>query len=114
MGAVINNSQFTESQAGDVKAGYITYGGERIAEERRIARNGGTIILDKRYYGYKNYVLGKGMIEDIFKLAKNAFSLKNLHRYTERSVKKIRLFARTSGRDVGFAGLTQRRVTGDC
>ena len=29
------------------------------------------------------------MIEDIFKLAKNAFSLKNLHRYTKRSVKKF-------------------------
>ncbi|OFV65805.1 MAG: hypothetical protein SBU_001214 [Candidatus Syntrophoarchaeum butanivorans] len=28
--------QFTESQAGDIRAGYITYGGERIAEERRI------------------------------------------------------------------------------
>ena len=27
--------------------------------------------------------------EDIFKLAKNAFSLKNLHRYTKRSVKKF-------------------------
>ncbi|MCD6215261.1 MAG: hypothetical protein J7J46_09905 [Candidatus Desulfofervidus sp.] len=29
------------------------------------------------------------MIEDIFKLAKNAFSLNNLHRYTKRSVKKF-------------------------
>ena len=31
----------------------------------------------------------RGMIEDVFKLAKEAFSLKRLHRYTERSVKKI-------------------------
>jgi hypothetical protein len=31
----------------------------------------------------------RGMIEDIFKLAKNAFSLRKLHRYTERSVGKI-------------------------
>jgi len=29
------------------------------------------------------------MIEDIFKLAKNAFPLKNFHRYTKRSVKKF-------------------------
>jgi len=28
-------------------------------------------------------------VKDIFKLAKNAFSLKNLHRYTKRSVKKF-------------------------
>jgi len=28
------------------------------------------------------------MIEDIFKVAKNAFSLRKLHRYTERSVVK--------------------------
>ena len=129
---------------------------EEILEElkrRRIARNGDTIILDKGYYGYRNYVLGisrfkvisvifprknfkmgklmamlsyplsifnrsnperekefyrglvkslkaklenweeykpiRSMIEDIFKLAKSAFSLKNLHRYTERSVKKF-------------------------
>lgn len=129
---------------------------EEILEElkrRRIARNGDTIILDKGYYGYKNYVLGisrfkiiplifskinfkmeklmgmlsyplsifnrsnpekekeffnrlvkslkeklenledyrsiRGMIEDIFKLAKDAFSLKKLHRYTKRSVKKL-------------------------
>ncbi|OFV66445.1 MAG: hypothetical protein SBU_000412 [Candidatus Syntrophoarchaeum butanivorans] len=34
MGAVINNSQFTESQAGDVKAGYITYGGENHRREK--------------------------------------------------------------------------------
>ena len=31
----------------------------------------------------------RGMIEDILKLAKNAFSLNNLHRYTKRSVKKF-------------------------
>jgi len=29
------------------------------------------------------------MIEDIIKLAENAFSLRDLHRYTERSVVKI-------------------------
>lgn len=129
---------------------------EEILEElrkRRIARNGDTIIFDKGYYGYKNYVQGisrfkivpgifprnnfkmeklmgtlsypisifsysdpekekkffnylakslkeilenwkeyrpiRGMIEDVFKLAKDAFSLKKLHRYTERSVKKF-------------------------
>jgi hypothetical protein len=37
------------------------------------------------------------MIEDIFKLAKDAFSLKKLHRYKKRSVKKNRLFACTLG-----------------
>ena len=129
---------------------------EEILEElkrRRIARDGDTIIFDKGYYGYKNYVLGisrfkvipvifprknfkmeklmgmlsyplsifnrsnpekekklynclvkslkaklenwkkyrpiRGVIEDIFKLAKDAFSLKKLHRYTKRSVKKF-------------------------
>ena len=31
----------------------------------------------------------RGMIDDIFKLAKNAFSLKILYRYTKRSVKKF-------------------------
>jgi len=31
----------------------------------------------------------RGMIEDIFKLAKNAFSMKQLHRYTKRSAHKI-------------------------
>ncbi|RJS70844.1 MAG: hypothetical protein CW694_06670 [Candidatus Syntrophoarchaeum sp. WYZ-LMO15] len=37
MGVIRENtrySQFTDSQAGDGKAGYITYGGQRIAEER--------------------------------------------------------------------------------
>jgi len=38
---------------------------------------------------WKKYKPIRGMIEDIFKLAKNAFSLKNLHRYTKRSVKKF-------------------------
>jgi hypothetical protein len=129
---------------------------EEILEElkrRRIARNGDTIICDKGYYAYKNYLMAisgfklipvifpkktfdegrlkgllsypltvfrdsgeedekgffrrlvrslllnlanwetyrpiRAMIEDVFKLAKEAFSLKKLHRYTERSVKKI-------------------------
>jgi len=38
---------------------------------------------------WKEYRPIRGMIEDIFKLAKNAFSLRKLHRYTERSVVKI-------------------------
>lgn len=122
-------------------------------KRRRIARNGDTIICDKGYYSYLNYVAGiarfkivplvfvkrtfkmakllgklsyplsvfdrstgeaekeffirlvkrlktrleeweiyqpiRGMIEDVFKLAKEAFSLKRLHRYTGRSVKKV-------------------------
>jgi hypothetical protein len=33
---------------------------------------------------WKEYRPIRGMIEDIFKLAKNAFSLRKLHRYTER------------------------------
>ena len=43
------------------------------------------IILDN----WKKYRPISGMIEDIFKLAKDAFSLRKLHRYTERSVGKI-------------------------
>ena len=129
---------------------------EEILEElkrRRIARNGDTVICDRGYYSYDNYVMGiarfkiipllftkktfkmgkllgklsyplpifsrsneerekaffnhlvmnlkakldnwriyrpiRGMIEDIFKLAKEAFFLKKLHRYTARSVKKF-------------------------
>jgi hypothetical protein len=42
-------------------------------------------ILDN----WKEYRPIMGMIEDIFKLAKDAFSLRKLHRYTERSVGKI-------------------------
>ena len=38
---------------------------------------------------WEKYKPIRGMMEDIFKLAKNAFSLKNLHRYTKRSVKKF-------------------------
>ena len=38
---------------------------------------------------WEKYKLIRGMIEDIFKLAKNVFSLNNLHRYTKRSVKKF-------------------------
>jgi len=38
---------------------------------------------------WEKYKPIRGMIEDIFKLAKNTFSLNNLHRYTKRSVKKF-------------------------
>jgi len=38
---------------------------------------------------WKKYKPIRGIIGDIFKLAKNAFSLNNLHRYTKRSVKKF-------------------------
>ncbi|RJS79231.1 hypothetical protein CW713_08670 [Methanophagales archaeon] len=38
---------------------------------------------------WEKYKLIRGIIVDIFKLAKNAFSLNNLHRYTKRSVKKF-------------------------
>ena len=129
---------------------------KHILEElkrRRIARNGDTVVCDRGYYAYKNYLtalsrfrlipvifpkktfdegrlrgllsfpltlyghsgieaekaffrglvrrllLGlanweayrpiRAMIEDVFKLAKEAFSLKKLHRYTRRSAKKI-------------------------
>jgi len=129
---------------------------KEILEElksRRIARNGDTVVFDKGYYGYKNYLMGisrfkivplifakknfkmnkltgiisyplsifgksdlernkkffnhlmkslriklenwkkykpiRSIIEDMFKLAKSSFSLKKLHRYTERSVKKF-------------------------
>jgi hypothetical protein len=34
------------------------------------------------------YLAVRSLIEDVFKLAKNAFSLKKFHRYTTRSVKK--------------------------
>ena len=37
----------------------------------------------------KEYRPVSGMIEDIFKLAKDAFSLRKLHRYTKRSVGKF-------------------------
>ena len=35
-----------------------------------------------------NYLAVRSLIEDVFKLAKNAFSLRKFHRYTTRSVKK--------------------------
>ena len=38
---------------------------------------------------WEKYKPIRGMVEDIFKLAKNTFSLNNLHRYTKRSVKKF-------------------------
>ena len=129
---------------------------EEILKElkrRRLARNGDTIICDKGYSAYKNYLLAvsgfklipvifpkktfdegrlrgllsypltvfrdkgkedekevfrrlvrslllkitnweayrpiRAFIENVFKLAKETFSLKKLHRYTMRSVKKI-------------------------
>ena len=45
--------------------------------------------LKVKLENWKKYKPIRGMIEDIFKLAKNAFSLKNLHSYTKRSVKKF-------------------------
>jgi len=38
---------------------------------------------------WEKYKPIRGMIEHIFKLAENTFSLNNLHRYTKRSVKKF-------------------------
>jgi len=45
--------------------------------------------LKAKLENWKKYKPIRGMIEDIFKLAKNAFSLKILHRYTKCSVKKF-------------------------
>ncbi|RJS70680.1 MAG: IS5/IS1182 family transposase, partial [Candidatus Syntrophoarchaeum sp. WYZ-LMO15] len=45
--------------------------------------------LKEKLENWEEYRPIRSMIEDIFKLAKSAFSLKNLHRYTERSVKKF-------------------------
>ena len=45
--------------------------------------------LKAKLENWEKYKPIRGMIEDIFKLAKNAFSLKNLHRYTKRSVKNF-------------------------
>jgi len=36
-----------------------------------------------------DYAAIRGLIEDVFKVAKNALSLKHLHRYTSRSVEKL-------------------------
>jgi HJR/Mrr/RecB family endonuclease len=44
--------------------------------------------LREKIENWKNYKPIRGTIEDIFKLAKNSFSLKKFHRYTKRSVKK--------------------------
>ena len=41
------------------------------------------------FENWEKYKPIRGMVEDIFKLAKNTFSLNNLHRYTKRSVKKF-------------------------
>ena len=45
--------------------------------------------LKAKLENWKKYKPIRGIIGDIFKLAKNAFSLNNLHRYTKRSVKKF-------------------------
>ncbi|HDM36975.1 MAG TPA: hypothetical protein ENG09_07035 [Candidatus Syntrophoarchaeum butanivorans] len=45
--------------------------------------------LKEKLEKWEEYKPIRSMIEEIFKLAKSAFSLKNLHRYTERSVKKF-------------------------
>ena len=45
--------------------------------------------LKAKLENWEKYKPIRGMIEDIFKLAKNTFSLNNLHRYTKRSVKKF-------------------------
>lgn len=39
------------------------------------------------------------MIEDVFKLAKNAYSMAKLHRYTMSSVKKYYSLSGTFGKD---------------
>ncbi len=57
--------------------------------------------LKAKLENWEKYKPIRAMIEDIFKLAKSAFSLKNLHRYAALS-QKIRLSACTSGRDGGF------------
>ena len=68
----------------------ISYGDQRIAEERRT--------------------------EEVCKTGKNSRSEGYLpiFEHNRGFTQKIRLSASTSGRDAGFAGLTQRRVTGDC
>jgi len=44
-------------------------------------------LLDS--FGYQEYFQSiRSLIEDVFKLAKDAFSLQKFHRYTTRSVKK--------------------------
>ena len=83
MGVIGKNTrycQFTESQAGDGKAGYITYdGGQRIAEKGRTAE----ICKTGRDSGSEGYL-------PIFE-HNRGFS------------QKIHLFASTSGRDGAFA-----------
>ena len=51
--------------------------------------NGLVKSLKAKLENWKKYRPIRGMIEDVFKLAKDAFSLKKLHRYTKRSVKKF-------------------------
>jgi hypothetical protein len=55
---------------------------------RFLGRLGLVKSLREKIENWKNYKPIRGTIEDIFKLAKNSFSLKKFHRYTKRSVKK--------------------------
>ena len=54
-----------------VKKNGYTFG-DRL-KRRRIARNGDTIIFDKGYYGYKNYIMGISR----FKVISGIFPKKN-------------------------------------
>ena len=58
-------------------------------EKEKKFYNGLVKSLKAKLENWKKYRPIRGMIEDIFKLAKDAFSLKKLHRYTKRSVKKF-------------------------
>lgn len=58
-------------------------------EGKEIFYNSLVKTLKKKLENWKEYRPIRGMIEDVFKLAKDVFSLKKLHRYTECSVKKI-------------------------
>ena len=76
-------------------------------KEKKFYNKGIVKSLKAKLENWKKYKPIRGMIEDIFKLVKDAFSLKSLHRYTERSVKKIvclHVFL------VGVMVLTQRRI----
>jgi len=58
-------------------------------EKEKKFYNGLVKSLKAKLENWKKYRPIRGTIEDIFKLAKDAFSLKKLHRYTKRSVKKF-------------------------
>jgi len=57
--------------------------GKKIRLFRRLVKKLLTGLADQ-----SAYLTVRSLIEDVFKLAKNAFSLKNFHQYTTRSVKK--------------------------